>query len=393
MIPPWIETLADRAGPFAPTAVAFATERGVTLARGKDGLRELARWIDDHLDGEGTDEGDRRFVEGAGAVLALLLLDHLGQARHRVRDGVHRLALGNYGFFDPFAAIEASFDAERPRTELARCVEQAEAEARGDGPIACVVRLFDDVLREMRPDLAIEDQFDLEITLPTSIRLDLARIARLDASDVASRRRAATRLLALLPGSTASDMAVLSPEELATRLLPRPVGPTFLDDLSPGSADRLVLFPAGHGVSLSLVLEYADRARYLRRDELSASQLDVHTARRRAIANLAARSGDARFARIDESRYAIVVARSGDGLDAARLFLPTLHSVLAEALPPPIVAAIPHRDRLLAVSGNDAEAVTTLKRTAAEEFARAPHAISSELFLVGPDGPSPYEPR
>lgn len=391
MTPPWLASLAPLAGPFVPAAITFATARGTELLRGREGLRALARTIDVFMEDEATEEEDRHFVEGAGATLAVLLLDHLGSGRHRERNGAHRLQLGAHGFFDPFSAIEAVIDAEAPRSELARQVEQAEAEARGEGPIAATARLFDSVLGERHPDLRVVDRFDLEVTLAGGIRIDLARIARIAPEDASSRRHAAIRLLSFLPNQGEGPPPTFTANELLARVLPRPVGRAFLSELQEDAVDRLLHFPIGDALSLALILDFGDRARYLRTEELVAVGVPPDAARTRSLENLARRSERARLYHLDEATGPLVVAESGDGLDAARLFLPTLHAVLRNVLATPIVAAIPHRDRLVATAANDLAAVERLRSLAADENARAPHPISRELYLVTERGPEPFE--
>jgi len=86
----------------------------------------------------------------------------------------------------------------------------------------------------------------------------------------------------------------------------------------------------------------------------------------------------------------MVVARSGDALDSARLVLPGLHGVLATELDPPFAVAVPHRDLLLAVSGADPEMLEALARRVADEYARAPHRISPQILELGRRGPRPW---
>ena len=79
----------------------------------------------------------------------------------------------------------------------------------------------------------------------------------------------------------------------------------------------------------------------------------------------------------------LVVARTGDGLDASRLLLPGLHDVLAPELGSPFVAAVPHRDALFACPRDCERSVRALRERAARESLRAAHAISAMPVLVG----------
>ncbi len=89
---------------------------------------------------------------------------------------------------------------------------------------------------------------------------------------------------------------------------------------------------------------------------------------------------------MDTSYGPLVVARSGDGLDGARLLLPTLHSVLAPELGSPFVAAAPHRDALWACACEPESLRAALAHRVREDAARAPHRIGDELFLVAHRG-------
>jgi hypothetical protein len=181
--------------------------------------------------------------------------------------------------------------------------------------------------------------------------------------------------------------------EARPRLYPRLVSRTLLDELHRAHEGRGTLSSraVAADVLCTLVLHYDDRARYARADEVERwDQAEgAGAAHRAALENLAARSARARFARIDTPDGPIVVARTGDGLDAARLILPTLHDVLAPELGSPFVAAIPHRDTLLACARAPAALVDAMRARTADEAARAPHGISAALFEVGPEGLRP----
>src|SRR5690606_7330319 len=122
-----------------------------------------------------TDED--AFLEGAGALLGLLLLEHLGEGRYDREGERHGLRVGPH-FFDPFAALEAAIEAPRPRAELSRWVGEAEAEARGEGPTARVVAAFTRRLAQARPELSVSSGSGLRLTLSGGVEVDLERVAR-----------------------------------------------------------------------------------------------------------------------------------------------------------------------------------------------------------------------
>jgi hypothetical protein len=204
--------------------------------------------------------------------------------------------------------------------------------------------------------------------------------------DVTAVDQAVAKLVGMLPGGAGS--ASMPWDEAAPLLVPRLVGSAFVAELSAteGAAHGLALFPFGHGVHVALLLAYEDRARYLRAAEVASFPRPPDEVLARAIQNLASRSLRARFARIDTDSGPMIVARSGDGLDAARLLLPSLHDVLAPELGSPFVAAIPHRDTLIACAEQPEPLVASLAARARDDAARAPHAITKELFYVAEAG-------
>ncbi|MEZ4335273.1 MAG: hypothetical protein R3B82_01480 [Sandaracinaceae bacterium] len=140
-------------------------------------------------------------------------------------------------------------------------------------------------------------------------------------------------------------------------------------------------------IELTLIVHHGDRSRYPCR---GARSLGVLLRGRAGIAieNLADRSAGARFGTVDTEGGPIVFARTGDGLDAARILLPTLHAVLAPELGDAFLAAIPHRDVLLACADTPRLREALLAR-ARDDAARAPHRITDRLFRVDADRLAP----
>jgi hypothetical protein len=392
---PWIEALRPRGGPLVDAAEAFLRWQGAAqFPPGAEGVRRLAALLLAFGRMENASPADDdRFVEGAGALLGLLLVHHAGEGAHRHDGDRHGVALGPHGYFDPFAAIEAALDAEDPRAELARRVREAEAEAEGRGPVARVVVAFRRALERARPELEITRARGLKLALGDDVEVDLAKVARAtDGEPIGAVEAAVEKLVAMLPGGVAEE--ALGWEEARARLLPRLVGARFFDELGArlGGRGRLHGRPLGHGVQVALALAYPGRSRYVRAEELERWSVDPAEAEALAVARLAARSEAARFAAITTSAGPLVFARSGDGLDAARLLLPGLAGVLASALEGPLLAAVPHRDALFACGGGPAVR-EALRARASDDYARAPHAISDRLFEVHPDGPRPIPPE
>lgn len=386
--PPWMRALRD-VGPLGAAAERFLERErageGAPLARGVPALAWLASRVDAFAardDASAQDES--AFVEGAGAVLALVLLDHVGEGAHAARDGVHRVRLGARGFFDPFAAIEAALEADSARKALVAEVARAEAEARAEAGVGRASAAFERALADRRPDLAVRERFDRRVwlvgTSEDGIEVDLGRaIDATEGQGAAALEQAVAKLVSMLPGGEGSSV---DPEEAAARLLPRVVAPDLAGDATAALFQRAL----AHDVRVALVLAYEGRSRFVRARELEAWRLSSDDALRRALENLALRSAAARFGRVETADGPMIVARTGDGLDSARLLLPTLHDVLEPELGSPFLAAIPHRDVLYAAP---LSARAALAARAADDAARAPHRITSAIFLVTPSGLRP----
>ncbi len=349
-------------------------------------MRWLAAQLEDFVDRDSDEAEDDRFIEGAGAVLGLLLIEHLG-GRTRERDGCHRVQLGRFGWFDPFAAIEEILDSDDPRGRLSEYLSVATREAESTGPVSRVVRVFADELRRARPDLDIESQFALTVDLNNGATVDLARLERVarDQDDVAARE-AARRIISMLPGSETHEATPW--DEVTPRLLPRLVSQKFLERLPPEQG--LHLQAIGHDVCLTLQLRYGTRARYVRQSEVDAwavaRSLEPAKIRQRAIDNLLAKS---RSLRLERAGCDILRVRHGDGLDGARLLVPDLAGRLEGIASGEWLAAAPHRDLLLL---GPAHTLAALSKQAEDAAQRAPHPISASLFAVTAEGPRPLQP-
>ncbi len=376
----WLNALDDVGGRLVPTARAFVdSQRPPLPGTGAPGIRWLAAQLEDFVDRDSDGADDDRFVEGAGALLGLLLIDHLG-GRTRERGGCHRVQLGRFGWFDPFGAIQEALDAEDPRGCLSEYLSVAEREAAENGPVSRVVRVFADALGRARPDLDIESQFELTVDLNNGASVDLARLERVarDQNDDAATE-AARRIISMLPGAHAQEETPWN--EAATRLLPRLVSEKFLASLP--SEQTLYVDFIGDDVHLALQLQYGTRARYVRCAEVDSWALERAAARQQALENLTAKSRSLRLERVTDE---ILRVRQGDGLDGARLLLPDLAARLARLGPDTWIAAAPHRDVLLLARR---PALEELSNCAKDAVQRAPHPISASLFAITPQGPRP----
>ena len=378
----WLNALEDVGGRLVPEARDFLLSQLPPLpGKGARGVRWLADLLEDFVDRDSDGAEDDRFVEGAGALLGLLLIDHLGGSTQE-RDGCHRVQLGRFGWFDPFVAIQEALDADDPRKCLSEYLSMAEREARADGPVSRVVRVFAEELSRARPDLAIESQFELTVDLDNGASVDLARLERVarDQEDDAATE-AARRIISMLPGAEAREATPWN--EAGPRLLPRLVSQAFVDSLPP--EQDLHLQAIGHDVLLALQLRYGTRARYLRCAEVDGWERDREAIGQRSIQNLAAKSRAMRLESVSDS---ILRVRQGDGLDGVRLLLPDLAARLERLSPGSWLAAAPHRDVLLLARE---PALSELSKRAQDAAQRAPHPVSASLFAVTPDGPRPLQ--
>ncbi len=369
----WIATVPD-SGPLGPLATTFARrELGEEREPGPAALLALARAVDRFASRPATPTEEAAFLEGAGSFLGLVLLAVVG-GRHVERAGVHRLRLGEAGFFDPFASIEAALETEPAKAALVDAVARAEAEARGQGPIARVALAFARALAERRADLTITDRFDQRVYLGET-EVDLARaIGATEGESDAAVASAARKLVDMLPGGVASEVGA---EEACERLHPRLVGPRF--DLAVTTA------PIALDLRVAWVLAYEGRARFVTDRDLARWSMSAREVADHAVRNLAAKSDRARLARVDTAHGPWIVARSGDGHDSARLLLPALSEILAPELGSPCVVAVPHRDALFACA-DEPSLIESLRARAAEDHARAPHGITPRLYRLAASG-------
>lgn len=375
------QSLIRKAGPLGPAAARWLGHWPVP-GLGAAGLRALCEAVERWAQEDPSEDADRDFVEGAGAMLALLLLDHVGEGAHKSRDGEHRIRLGAYGFFDPFAAIEECLEHARPRSALARNVQRAEAEAAGKGPLSRVVSAVASSLDRSSCDLWISDQFECHLSL---VNADGADAGSMDVRRVVATTRdqgleavhaAVGKLVRMLEGQQGAE---LSWGDARDRVFPRLVRPADLDDLG----GQLWHRPFLPGLDIALLVQYDDRSRYV--SEAEAARWG-HGVVRRALRNLADTSTLARMRRESTPAGDVIIARSGDGKDAARLLLPGLFDVLRAELGDRLRVAVPHRDMLIACA-DEPSVLEAVEKRVANDFARAPHRLSEQLFHLGPRGP------
>jgi len=391
----WITaSLRQRSGALAPAAESFLDgwlgQDAPQYRGGRDGLVALCKQLEHFMYRRDVDEeSERRFVEGAGALLGVLLIDYIGDASHAAEGNVHRVRLGESGFFDPFAAVDRALDAPCIRSELAREIELAEAEARSAGPISRVVSSLRSLLASERPDFEIEEQFECKLrlrhrTLDDTLELDLKRAV--DSTRDQGRHAVdniARRLLSLLPGAPDSELELA---DVKVRMLPRLQRADAVRDLSAQGQSVLLTRPLSDELVVALLVEYQGRARYVRTREVEGWGMAVDETFALAMENLRARSERARIVREPVDDGATFIARTGDGRDSARVLLPELYAELAERVGPDLCVAVPHRDTFFVCDGSKPTLVQHLAQRAAEDAARAPHALSARVHRLTAQG-------
>jgi uncharacterized protein YtpQ (UPF0354 family) len=379
---------------LAPPAEHFLDEwlgEGACAFRGgAEGLlalcRHMERWV--YRDGV-SEESERRFVEGAGALLGLLLIEHVGDARHAARAGTHRVRLGRFGYFDPFEAVDRALDAPDIRAELSRQVALAEAEAQARGPVSRLVSCLLQLIERERPDLHFEEQFDVSLSLRMQsggerVEVDLRRAVdstREQGSEAVER--VAHKLLSMLPGAPEK---LVSFGEICERLVPRITRADTLLELKGQAHHALFAAPLSAELRVALLIEYEGRARYVQQRELDAWELSQQAALECALTNLAARSQQSRLACTETEYGPLLVARTGDGRDSARVLLKSLYYALTERLGERVCVGVPHRDTFFACSAESEALLRELSRRTAHDAERAPHRLSAQVFELSADG-------
>jgi hypothetical protein len=391
LVTAWLtESLRLRAGLLAPAAERFLRGwLGADAPAFRGGARGLIMLCDhmehwlglEHVD----EEGERAFVEGAGALLGLLLIDHVGDAAHASRGGIHRLRLGQRGFFDPFAAVDRALDAKSVRGELAQQVALAEAEASDRGPISRVVTALLAALACERPDLRVAEHFELTLVLrmhesDEPLELDLTRAVESTRDQALDAVHAVVRkLLAMLPGGRDATLVL---DDVRTRLVPRLARGEAMRELGAQAAGGLHAMALTEELVIALLIEYEGRARYVRTRELEAWGLSAGDALALSVDNLAARSEHARIACSETEHGPLWVARTGDGRDSARVLLKTLYAALSEKVGQQVYVGIPHRDTFFACAGDKPALLHELARRTAHDAERAPHRLSARVFQL-----------
>jgi hypothetical protein len=167
-------------------------------------------------------------------------------------------------------------------------------------------------------------------------------------------------------------------ERILPMILPEDAGAAHADTVSEPLIEGLRI---AYAIDSDRTIAYIPRAQF---EEWKMSTDDLHA---QALDNLVARSEtmEASAAQDDDGKISLILFQTGDGYDASRLLLPTLHERLREHLGSPFAAAIPTRDMLLCFR-SDAQTVGRVKKQVADDYRSLPHQVTDRLLLITADG-------
>lgn len=369
----WLGTVRDRAGPFYGEAIRWLADADQfpvgAVAPAIDEMA-LAHAVEDWCQRSDPAEAqDHRFVNGAGALFAMLLLRRFPEARHGMAGGVHGVRLGTCGWVHAFEPMEHALEADFPRVACLEAFELAAAEREGRGPHG---RVFSEALTQLkRAHIAVHSHGCESILLNDGTELSLLKVIRATrGASMATVHRSVGSMLAPL---TAGPSDLSTWEETKGQLFPRPVNLTFVQRQERAQlAHRPYLDDEGR---VTWVQRFEDRVRFLCEPDLERWCITADQLHACAMENLAAATDRAHFICDELDHGPTIFARSRDGLDAARSLLPGFIPLLTKELGEKVCFAAPHRDGLFA-TGASGGGLAWARAQAQREFAAAPHRIS-----------------
>jgi hypothetical protein len=168
--------------------------------------------------------------------------------------------------------------------------------------------------------------------------------------------------------------------------------PLLLSDHLASSVHRETLTqPIVPGLRVAYGIDSDRSIAYIPRLQFELWNMPLEELHETAIENLVGRSQamHAQVAQDESGQSDLIIFQTGDGYDASRILLPTLHDRLREHIDSPFIAAIPNRDILLCFR-NESETVDRVKVQVEEDYRRMPHQVSDKLFLITADGIAPH---
>jgi len=167
-------------------------------------------------------------------------------------------------------------------------------------------------------------------------------------------------------------------ERIMPMILPEEAGEAHADTVSQ---------PLVEGLRIAYAIDSDRTIAYIPQVQFKEWNISIDELHEVALNNLIARSEtmEASAAQDEDGKISLILFQTGDGYDASRLLLPTLHERLKEHLSSPFAAAIPTRDLLLCFRSDDAT-LARVKDQVIDDFRRMPHQVTDQLLLVTPDG-------
>ena len=225
-----------------------------------------------------------------------------------------------------------------------------------------------------------EEPFSLKVNGHVVSLENLYRLSQIHPEDL--QRHVERWMVELLRAAEGMPDRDGSFEELKGRIFPM-----ILPDALDGVYRQTLMQPLIEGLNVAYALDSDRTITYVHQSQFEAWKVsldDVHSA---AIDNLVSRSESmpATAAQDEDGTISLIIFQTGDGYDASRILLPSLHEKLSEHLGSPFAAAIPNRDILLCFRNQD-QTIDRLKNQIEEDFKHMPHQLTSSLLLVTPDG-------
>ena len=215
---------------------------------------------------------------------------------------------------------------------------------------------------------------------------NLYRLAVLSPEDM--RQQIERWVVELLRANEGLPQGTGSFEEFRDRILPM----VLSDQLSDTVHRETLTEPLVPGLRIAYAIDSDRSIAYIPRLLVKQWGVTVDELHDTAIENLVNRSEamSAQVAQDESGRVDFIVFQTGDGYDASRILLPTLHDRLREHIGSPFVVGIPNRDILLCFR-NAPDTVERVRAQVVEDHKRMPHQVSDKLFLITADGIAPAD--
>jgi hypothetical protein len=217
---------------------------------------------------------------------------------------------------------------------------------------------------------------------------DLYRRSVLQPQDM--RQNIERWVVELLRATEGSPDRTGSFEDLKDRIFPM----VLTDHKAETAHQHTLTEPLVSGMRVAYAIDSDRTMTYIPQVQFESWNISTEELHEAAIENLVARSEamSAQAAQDEAGRINLILFQTGDGYDASRILLPTLHDRLREHLGSPFAAAIPNRDILLCFR-NDGETVERVQSQVEDDYQRMPHQVTDKLFLITADGIAPRGPE